>query len=233
LTAIMLLSAAVIAFTMGSLFEMRSGWCTSLCPIHPVERLYGTNPALAFKNARCDLCEGCSNPCPDSTPELTPTVTSAKFQQVLGNFLVGSFPGFVWGWYQVKDYAPDQVDAAAVLTAYAFPLGACIVTYTIFKIIEHILRHKSDARAILHRIFAAAAISTYYWYRLPGPASLLPDWFPLVSHLVTTPFFFWFMVFRSPKVSWLKRPVMASTYWATRFETTTNKTLIRVAPGEA
>jgi len=233
LTAIMLLSAAVAAFTMGTLFEMRSGWCTSLCPIHPVERLYGTNPAVTFKNARCDLCEGCSNPCPDSTPQLTPTMTATKFQQGLGNVLVGSFPGFVWGWYQVKDYAPGQVDAEAIVTAYAWPLGAGIVSYVVFKLAEHILRHKADARAILHRVFAAAAISTYYWYRLPGPASLLPDWFPLVSHMVTTPFFFWFMVLRSPKVSWLKRPVMASTYWSTRFETPANKNLIRVAPGKA
>jgi hypothetical protein len=82
-------------------------------------------------------------------------------------------------------------------------------------------------------VFAAAAISIYDWYRLPGPAALLPDWFPLVSHLVTTPFFFWFLVVRSPKVSLLKRPVMASTYWATRFETTKKKNLVRVAPGQA
>lgn len=234
LTAIMLLSAAVIAFTMGSLFEMRSGWCTSLCPIHPVERLYGTNPALTFKNARCNLCEGCSNPCPDSTPELSPTVTSGnRLQQFLGNFLVGSFPGFVWGWYQVRDYAPDEVDSHAVMITYAWPLIACVVTYLVFRCCEYVLRHKPDARATLHRIFAAAAVSTYYWYRLPGPASLLPDWFPLVSHLVTTPFFFWFIVLRAPKVSWLKRPVMASTYWSGRFETTANKNLIRVAPGKA
>jgi len=235
LTAIMLLSAAVVAFGMGALFEMRSGWCTSLCPIHPVERLYGTNPALTFRNARCDLCEGCSNPCPDSTPEMTPTVSGAatKVQEFLGNFLVGSFPGFVWGWYQVPDYAPDQVNTLAVMTTYVWPLGACIVTYIVFKIGEHILRYKDNARAILHRVFAAAAISTYYWYRLPGPASLLPDWFPLVSHMVTTPFFFWFLVLRAPKASWLKRPVMASTYWSTRFETATKKNLIRVAPGKA
>ncbi|HTO62011.1 MAG TPA: ferredoxin [Bradyrhizobium sp.] len=234
LTAIMLLSAAVIAFTMGSLFEMRSGWCTSLCPIHPVERLYGTKPAISFKNARCDLCEACSNPCPDSTPELTPTAGSAtRFQQVLGNFLVGSFPGFVWGWFQVPDYPPQQVGSHEIVTAYLWPLVACIVTYVVFKIAEHILRHKNSARDTLHRLFAAAAISTYYWYRLPGPASLLPDWFPLVSHLVTTPFFFWFLVIRSPKVSWLKRPVMASSYWATRFETTEKKNLVRVAPDKA
>ncbi len=229
LTAIMLVSAAVAAAVMGSLFEMRSGWCTSLCPIHPVERLYGTNPAIAFKNARCDLCEACSNPCPDSTPQMTPTVTGAtKLQQFLGNFLVGSFPGFVWGWYQVQDYPPDQVGTQAIMTAYVWPLGACLVTYVVFKIVEHIFRHKDKARTILHRVFAAAAISTYYWYRLPGPASLLPDWFPLVSHMVTTPFFFWFLVLRSPKVSWLKRPVMASTYWSTRFETGAKKNLIHV-----
>jgi hypothetical protein len=234
LTAIMLLSAAVIACAMGSLFEMRSGWCTSLCPIHPVERLYGTSPAISFKSARCDLCEACSNPCPDSTPELTPTASSpTRVQQVLGNFLVGSFPGFVWGRFQVQDYPPQQVGRHEIMTAYVWPLGACIVTYVLFKVAEHILHHKTRARAVLHRTFAAAAVSTYYWYRLPGPASLLPDWFPLLSHLVTTPFFFWFLVVRTPKVSWLKRPVMASTYWSTRFETTANKNLVRVASSKA
>jgi len=234
LTAIMLLSAAAVASVMGCLFEMRSGWCTSLCPIHPVERLYGTNPAFAFKNARCDLCEACSNPCPDSTPEMTPTITGGtKLQQVLGNFLVGSFPGFVWGWFQVPDYAPHRVGSQEIITAYVWPLGACIVSYVVFKIVEHVFRHKAKARAVLHRIFAAAAVSTYYWYRLPGPAALLPEWFPMASHMVTTPFFFWFLVLRAPKVSWLKRPVMASTYWSTRFETTAKKNLIRVAPGKA
>ena len=233
LTAIMLISAAVVASVMGCLFEMRSGWCTSLCPIHPVERLYGTKPAIAFKNARCDLCEACSNPCPDSTPEMTPTITGpTKVQQFLGNFLVGSFPGFVWGWFQVPDYPPHQVGSHEIVTAYVWPLGACIVSYVVFKIVEHIFRHRQKARTNLHRIFAAAAVSTYYWYRLPGPAALLPDWFPMVSHMVTTPFFFWFLVIRSTKASWLKRPVMASTYWATRFETA-NKNLIRVAPGKA
>jgi len=234
LTAIMLLSAAVMAFAMGSVFEMRSGWCTSLCPIHPVERLYGTNPALTFKNARCNICEACSNPCPDSTPDLTPTAgMPTKVQQFLGNFLIGSFPGFVWGWYQVPDYPPEQVNQAAIITAYIWPFGAALISYVVFKIAENMLRYRPGARTTMNRIFAAAAISTYYWYRLPGPASLLPDWFPLVSHLITTPFFFWFLVLRAPKVSWLKRPVMASNYWSSRFETTANKNLIRVSPEKA
>jgi hypothetical protein len=156
-----------------------------------------------------------------------------RIQQLLGNFLVGSFPGFVWGWFQVRDYPAYQVGTREIITAYVWPLGACIVTYVVFKIAEHIVRHKAKARATLHRLFAAAAVSTYYWYRLPGPASVLPDWFPLTSHMVTTPFFLWFLVVRSPKASWLKRPVMASTYWSTQFETADTRNLIRVAPGKA
>ncbi len=234
MTAIMLLSAACVAFTMGSLFEMRSGWCTSLCPIHPVERLYGTNPAVSFKNARCNLCEACSNPCPDSTPEMTPTQTGpTRIQQWLGNFLVGSFPGFVWGWYQTPDHAPQDVGIPEIFAAYAWPFGAALVTYLLFRIGEQLLHDRQDALTTMHRIFAAAAISTYYWYRLPGPAFLLPDWFPTVSHLITTPFFFWFLVLRAPKVSWLTRPVMASKYWFARFDTTEKKNLIRVSPVKA
>ncbi|HZR88640.1 MAG TPA: ferredoxin [Bradyrhizobium sp.] len=234
MTAIMLLSAACVAFTMGSLFEMRSGWCTSLCPIHPVERLYGTNPAVSFKNARCNLCEACSNPCPDSTPEMTPTQTGpTRIQQWLGNFVVGSFPGFVWGWYQVPDHAPQDVGMPEIFAAYAWSFGAALVTYLLFRIGEHLLHDRQEARTMMHRIFAAAAISTYYWYRLPGPAFLLPDWFPTVSHLITTPFFFWFLVLRAPKASWLTRPVMASKYWFARFDTTEKKNLIRVSPVKA
>jgi hypothetical protein len=127
---------------------------------------------------------------------------STRVQQLLGNFLVGSFRGFVWGWFQVPDYPPRQVGAHEIMTAYVWPLSACIVSYAVFRIAEHILRHKDRARAILHRTFAAAAVSTYSWYRLPGPASLLPDWFPLLSPIVTTPLFFWLLVVRSPKMSW-------------------------------
>ena len=38
MTALMLLIAAGIAFALGIAFEWRSGWCASLCPIHPVEK---------------------------------------------------------------------------------------------------------------------------------------------------------------------------------------------------
>jgi hypothetical protein len=74
---------------------------------------------------------------------------------------------------------------------------------------------------VLVRVFAAAAVSTYYWYRIPalagfGPhpgtgqlcdlTAVLPD-LPMVSHVVTTAFFVWFLVIRgSSGLSWMMRP---------------------------
>lgn len=232
MTAVMLMVAATIAFGMGALFEARCGWCTTLCPIHPVEKLYGTVPAIAFKNARCDLCENCTTPCPDSTPGMSPVNTgTTRLQQFLGRFVVGSFPGFVWGWYQVKDLPADQVGFSDVLTAYAWPLGAALASFLLFTRAERALRRHESARHALHRAFAAAAVSIYYWFRLPGPVALLPDWYPTVYHIGTTSFFFWFLVVRSPKgVSWLIRPTMSSAYWSSLYKRTSQNGVIHAGP---
>jgi len=71
------------------------------------------------------------------------------------------------------------------------------------------------------KVFATAAVSTYYWYRIPalagfGPypgtgllydlSGVLPD-ISLISHVLTTLFFVWFLLVRNnPGISWLKRP---------------------------
>lgn len=225
MTVVMLVSAAAVAALMGMLFEWRSGWCTSLCPIHPVEKLYGTSPALTLKNARCELCEQCTAPCPDSTPGMTPAVTGpSRLQQLTGNFLTGSFFGFVLGWFQVPDYL-GNIGTPEIINAYAWPFGGAVVSYVVFKVVEQRFVTTKNGRKMLGKIFAAAAVSTYYWYRIPAltgfdPRSgllydvtdVLPYWFPWASHFVTTSFFFWFLVLRpTAGVSWLKRPVFAQT----------------------
>ncbi len=222
MTAVLLMSAAAVAGLMGFVFEWRSGWCSSLCPIHPVERLYGSAPAISFQNARCDLCERCSKPCPNSTPATTPAFTGPlQVQKAVGNFLAGSFLGFVWGWFQVPDY-PAPAGMHEIAAAYLWPLGGALVSYSAFKAIEPLVAAKPAARRILHRAFAATAVSTYYWYSIPalagfgtgpaqlsGLASLLPAWFPLASHVVTTSFFFWFLVIRPANGrSWQNRPAL-------------------------
>jgi hypothetical protein len=188
-----------------------------------VEKLYGTQPALSLKNARCDTCAQCTTPCPDSTPSMTPLLTGpTKLQKAIGNFMVGSFFGFVLGWFQVPDYY-GPIGNTEIIASYAYPFGGAAICYLVFKILERGAGDNAKRRKILYRAFAAAAVSTYYWYRVPAltgfdPRSgqlvdlthVLPAWFPHASHAVTTSFFFWFLVIRQTSgVSWMKRPSFA------------------------
>src|SRR5688500_11180747 len=44
--AIFTASVAVIALASGFAFRGKSGWCSSICPVYPVERLYGQRPII-------------------------------------------------------------------------------------------------------------------------------------------------------------------------------------------
>lgn len=228
LTVVMLASAAAIAVGMGFIFEQRSGWCATLCPIHPVEKLYGAAPAVTLKNARCEVCDGCINPCPDTVPTMTPTLGArSPLQEESGNVLVGSFFGFVCGWFQVPDYY-GPIGAEEITMAFLWPLGGALASYAVFLNLEQWVVTTEKGRKVLHRVFAAAAVSAYYWWRIPAltgfdPRSgtlidlttVLPPCFPFTSRTLTTAFFFWFLVARPMQDwklkggSWQKRPMFA------------------------
>ena len=61
-TAVIIISLSVIAFSSGLIFESRSAWCSGLCPIHPVEKLYGSGVAFSLPNVQCNTCVKCSVP---------------------------------------------------------------------------------------------------------------------------------------------------------------------------
>lgn len=222
MTALMLVTAAGIAIAMGMAFEWRSGWCTSLCPIHPVEKLYGFSPAVTVRNARCVSCRRCTVPCPDSTRSMTAVVTGPlPLDRWLGHGLTGSFVGFIWGWYQLPDYQ-GPIGVSEIAVSYLLPFGGGLATLAAYTLLRKLLGGSKTTRNLLARVFAAAAVCTYYWYRLPalggfGPHSgtgqlydltgLLPDWTPWLSHGLTTLFFVWFLIFRQGNnASWMTRP---------------------------
>ncbi len=218
MTALMLAVSAGIAFWMGSRFEWRSGWCNSLCPIHPAEKLYGLSPALTLFNARCSTC---TSPCPDSIRSMNSAVTGpTQLEKLTGNLMVGGFAGFVWGWYRLPDLH-GRVGYPEFLAAYFWPFAGALMTLSVYATARTwICRDKSDRDALV-KVFAAAAVCTYYWYRIPelfgfgshpetgllfNLSRTLPD-ISLASHILTTSFFIWFMVIRdASKLSWLKRP---------------------------
>ena len=226
MTVLMLLIAALIAIAMGAMFEWRSGWCNSLCPIHPVEKLYGFSPANSLPNARCDSCRKCTSPCPDSTRSMNSSITGpTQLEKFVGHVMIGGFAGFIWGWYRLPDYF-GHAGISKIGLAYFWPFAGALTTLAFYAAARTWGFRSKSNRALLVKIFAAAAVSTYYWYRIPaligfGPhhgtgllynlSGSVPD-ISLVSHILTTSFFIWFLLIRdNPGTSWLKRPSYEQT----------------------
>ena len=224
-TAKLLLSMAGIAFLMGVFFEGKSGWCSGICPVHPVEKLYGQAPLFSPPNAQCDRCTKCVQPCPESIPNGHPLSVEIPLSRVFpGMLLVGGFPGFVYGWFQVQDQAKLRDGLGQLAEAYSWPLGGLLVTFLLFVILQKVLPRKDHP--FLIRLFGAAAVSCYYWFRLPalfgyGPfpgdgmlvdmTATLPGWFPIACQLFTTTAFLYLLVFRhKPQAIWTHPPAFAT-----------------------
>lgn len=220
LTGAMLVLSAASAFLIGMKYSRKSGWCSALCPIHPVERLYGVSPIVTAENAHCHNCVKCWSPCPDSVSNSNPSVAKKNsLEKLMGLFFVGGFFGFIYGWYQVPDYE-GAITINNVITAFAWPFGCGIVSLIAFLALVRSTPKNMELFWI--KLFATAAISCYYWYRVPmlfgvglfpGQGMLidlsayLPSWFSIASQLSFTAFFVWFIMIRKEnKQSWLVRP---------------------------
>lgn len=223
-TASVLAGAAVVAVCMGLVFEWKSGWCSSLCPVFGVEKLYGSQPLFSFSNAHCHSCQHCCSPCPDCTDGIHPLIgPRGRMQWLTENLLVGGFPGFVWGWFHVPDSRFSGAGWPELLRAFALPLGGMAVTLAVFVVVRRFVPRKSERRLV--RVFAAAAIACYYWYRIPALFGygqfpddgvlfdlhrMLPAWWVVVPRLLTTGLFVWWLVLRlGPAGHWLDRPAFA------------------------
>lgn len=226
LTALMIGLSALLALSMGMAYEWRSGWCNALCPIHPVEKLYGHTPLITLPNVRCDECGKCSKPCADSRHAMNPTITgSSHIEKLVGHFIVGTFVGFIWGWNRLPDFH-SSVSVPEMVAAYAWPYGGGLVTLAIYTVVYRWICQSAAERTLLVKCFSTAAVCMYYWYRIPaligfGPnpgTGMLLDLsrelplFPLFSHILTTSIFIWFMLLRkSGGSSWTTRPILMNS----------------------
>lgn len=225
-SGVLLVSIASIAFITGLIFERKSAWCSGICPVHSVEKLYGSGVAFTLPNAQCNDCVKCSIPCPDSTPNAT-VLTSKNVwsQKVVEYLIVGVLPGYIWGWFQIPDYAASY-GWNHLKFIYGVPLMAGFLSLVVYTILKELLSHQQ--RKMLVNLFAAAAVSCYYWFRLPqlvgfrvhytnsvliNLSNNLPGWTPIVFNIITTSFFIWWMVIRvKAKRSWAIRPAYSKKY---------------------
>lgn len=222
-TAYLLFGVATVAVTMGFFYEWKSAWCSSLCPVHPVEKLYGSNVMFALPNAHCQQCQKCVSPCPDSTANLSPlSYHKTVYHRISAMLIVGGLPGFIWGWFHV----PDQVRGLSwesLADIYTMPLLCMAGTIICYGVVTLLFDDKY-LRTIAG-VFAASAVSCYYWYRIPALfgfgkftgdgllvdlSHVIPYWSIVTIIVLVALFFFWWIVFRKPnKASWIVRPAYA------------------------
>lgn len=219
-TAILLFTCVITGMGMGLVFDWKSGWCSTLCPVSPVEKLYGENTWMSMPNAHCKECVNCSIPCPDSTPNFHPALSKKTIYHRLSSLLlVGGLPGFIWGWFHVPDHEGIE-NLMVMLSVYEYPLIGTLVTLFLFLLIKPFTPAHWERKLV--GTFAASAVSCYYWYRIPAlfgfgrfaKDGLLIDLSTVLHHQTitwicvgVTVFLFWWLVWRRPnKRSWSIRP---------------------------
>lgn len=223
-TGILIISMSVIGIIMGFFFEWKSAWCSGLCPIHPVEKLYGGNVIMPMPNAHCNQCKNCVIPCPDSTPNIDPqTTTKSKYQKISGLMIIGGLPGFIWGWFHVPDETKITT-LSTFLSVYQMPLLGLIVTVIFYGILSLVV--VPDYKQKLISVFAAMGVSCYYWYRIPSLfgfgafnndgvlinlKNTLPGWMiSAITVSITLFFFYWLVIRKRKNQSWVIRPQYAN-----------------------
>jgi hypothetical protein len=136
--------------------------------------------------------------------------------------IIGGLPGFIWGWFHVPDTIVIK-NLENFVSVYYMPMVGLATTAILYFNIDKII--KAEHKRKLISIFAAAGVSCYYWYRLPAwigfgtfqddgllidLSKSLPIWMVPAMRMVTTGFFFYWLVLRKPnKQSWVVRPNFA------------------------
>ena len=160
--AITIVVVAILALAIGASFDLKAGFCNAICPVLPVERLYGQSPLLAVSNHRCAACSLCSRACIDLAPEKAIAGhlgagrhSLAWLRSPFGVF-AAALPGFVFGYFTIED-----VPLAGAVGVYVHVLGWAAASYLLALAAAGLLPVRN--RQVL-RGLAALAVGLYYWY---------------------------------------------------------------------
>ncbi len=170
---LLLLSAALVsAFLGGVLFQGKSGWCGTFCPLSPIERAYGQSPAFVVANSHCSLCNNCQKNCYDINPN------AAIFKDLEDDsawyvenrkLFFGALPGLIYWFFTTAD--PGQIGYGAYLAGLA---QSVLVTLGLFYAAIYLTRLR-----LFHvvQLFTVSAILIFYWFAAPSVQAGLSELF--------------------------------------------------------
>ena len=158
------------AIAGGFLFKGKSGWCSSVCPLLPLQRVYGQTPFVTVPNTHCATCVGCAKNCYDFKPRAAYHADLAESDpgwSAPRKLFVAALPGFVLGFFMLT----DQAD---VPTPQKFSLlGVCVlVSIGSFYAVDAM---SPLSAAMLTVTYAAGALNIFYWFTGPVVAGALRE----------------------------------------------------------
>lgn len=173
---VLLLVMLALAFAGGVAFKGKSGWCSSFCPLLPVQRVYGQTPFLVVRNSHCEPCVGCAKNCYDFNPHVAQLADFADDDPYRGAYrkiFAGALPGLVLAFYTTS-----AGTGWGILEMYGrfgvFVLGGIGA----FFLLDSLIRVSSASLAVF---FGAVALDLYYWFNWPLLAERIgdaePAWF--------------------------------------------------------
>ena len=158
-TSLALVAVLIGAGLGGYLFKGKSGWCSSICPLLPVQRVYGQAPLVGVANAHCRPCVGCTKNCYDFNPRIS---YLADMNDADLNFrgyrrlFVGAFPGLVLGYFLVPDAGRQSV-----ATTWGRTLLWIAGSVAVFVVLDTYGRFANNT---LPPVFGGAAFGIFYWH---------------------------------------------------------------------
>lgn len=161
--AVTLVAIVILALVLGFVVQTKGGFCNAICPVLPVEKLYGQAPLLFVRNPRCVPCTHCtSKGCLDIDPAAS-IRHSMGAQNPPGSFLTtpfglfaASFPGFIYGYFQTED-GPLSAAFETYKTVYFYALVSLVVVAALALLFRIATKH-------LTPILGAASVGMYYWF---------------------------------------------------------------------
>lgn len=161
-TGVALAIVVTAAFAGGYVFKGKSGWCSSICPLFPLQRAYGQTPYVTVPNSHCRPCVGCAKNCYDFKPRPAYQADLADADRGWSGarkLFVAALPGFILGFFTLV--AETQLAAVE-----KYPLLALFVLVSVgsFYAVEAVLPLSPAMVAVG---YAAAALNIFYWFAGP------------------------------------------------------------------
>ena len=182
-TGVLLSLAILTAFIAGVTFKGKSGWCSSICPLLPLQRVYGQTPFVKVANSHCEPCLGCTKNCYDFRPSVAyqadlhepdPAWTSPR------KLFAAALPGFVLGFFTLLHHDGIALPQVYLRLALYF-LGSVGLFYALQALLPL-------STTVTIAIWGSAAINIFYWFA----GVILEDSFATITGV---------------QVSWLRWPI--------------------------